>query len=228
LVGVAVKAAGLTERSRSGTTSGNRNFIPCEPGDFPEGEVMSVPSTGAIGVLAGLAVLSGLFVWAYNRLIRLRNLARSSWSDIDVMLRKRHDLVGNLVETVKGYAAFEKTTLLGVTEARARAMRASGPGPRGREETSLGESLSSLFAVVEDYPDLKASESFLALQKQLAELENGIEYARRYYNAVVRDYNTAAETFPSTIVASLFRFERKEFFQVGSPQERERTDVRFS
>ncbi len=187
-----------------------------------------MPSTGAIGVLAGLAVLSGLFVWAYNRLIRLRNLARSSWSDIDVMLRKRHDLVGNLVETVKGYAAFEKTTLLGVTEARARAMRASGPGPRGREETSLGESLSSLFAVVEDYPDLKASESFLALQKQLAELENGIEYARRYYNAVVRDYNTAAETFPSTIVASLFRFERKEFFQVGSPQERERTDVRFS
>jgi len=187
-----------------------------------------VQTTGTTLSIALLAALSGLLVWLYNRLVRLRNLSRSSWSDIDVMLRKRHDLVGNLVETVKGYAAFEKTTLLGVTEARTRAMRAAGPGERGREETSLGESLSSLFAVAENYPDLKASESFLTLQKQLAELENGIEYARRYYNAVVRDYNTATETFPSTIVASLFGFGRKEFFQVASPQERDRTDVRFS
>lgn len=185
-------------------------------------------TTGSTLAIALLAALSGLLVWLYNRLVRLRNLSRSAWSDIDVMLRKRHDLVGNLVETVKGYAAFEKTTLLGVTEARTRAMRAAGLGERGREESSLGESLSSLFAVAENYPDLKASESFLTLQTQLAELENGIEYARRYYNAVVRDYNTVTETFPSTIVASLFGFERKEFFQVASPQERERTDVRLS
>jgi len=187
-----------------------------------------VHTTGTTLAIALVAALSALLVWLYNRLVRLRNLSRSAWSDIDVMLRKRHDLVGNLVETVKGYAAFEKTTLLGVTEARTRAMRAAGLGERGREESSLGESLSSLFAVAENYPDLKASESFLTLQKQLAELENGIEYARRYYNAVVRDYNTVTETFPSTIVASLFGFERKEFFRVASPQERERTDVRLS
>lgn len=185
-------------------------------------------STGTIATLAVVSVLSGALVWLYNRLVRLRNLVRSSWSDIDVMLRKRHDLVGNLVETVRGYAAFEKSTLQGVTEARSRAMRAAGPAEKGPEEGTLGRSLSSLFAVAEHYPDLKASESFLALQKQLAELENGIEYARRYYNAVVRDYNSATETFPSTLVASLFGFAREEFFRLDSPAERERTDVRLS
>ncbi|GAB4362371.1 MAG: LemA family protein [Deltaproteobacteria bacterium] len=185
-------------------------------------------TTGGIVSITAAAGVAGAGVWLYNRLVRLRNLSRSSWSDIDVMLRKRHDLVGNLVETVKGYAAFEKATLQGVTEARARAMRAAGPAEKGPEEGSLGKSLSSLFAVAENYPDLKASESFLTLQKQLAELENGIEYARRYYNAVVRDYNTATETFPSTIVASLFGFGPEEFFQVESPREREATDVRVS
>jgi len=188
-----------------------------------------VPTTiGSIGVLAVTAGLSGYLVWLYNRLVRLRNLVRSSWSDIDVMLRKRYDLVGNLIEAVKGYAAFEKATLLGVTEARTRAMRAAGPAEKGPEEGTLGKSLSSLFAVAENYPDLKASESFLTLQKQFAELENGIEYARRYYNAVVRDYDTATETFPSTLVASLFGFAREEFFRLDSPAERERTDVRIS
>jgi len=159
-----------------------------------------VQSTGTIATLAVVSVLSGALVWLYNRLVRLRNLVRSSWSDIDVMLRKRHD----------------------------RAMRAAGPAEKGPEEGTLGRSLSSLFAVAENYPELKASESFLALQKQLAELENGIEYARRYYNAVVRDYNSATETFPSTLVASLFGFAREEFFRLDSPAERERTDVRLS
>jgi len=187
-----------------------------------------VQSTGTIGALAVVAALAGCLVWLYNRLVRLRNLSRSSWSDIDVMLRKRYDLVVNLVETVKGYAAFEKTTLLGVTEARTRAMQADSPAQKGKEDSVLGERLSSLFALAEGYPDLKASESFLALQKQLAELENGIEYARRYYNAVVRDYNTATETFPSTLVASLFGFAREEYFRLDSPAERERTDVRIS
>ena len=188
-----------------------------------------MPTTiGSIGVLAVIAGLSGYLVWLYNRLVRLRNLVRASWSDIDVFLKKRYDLVGNLVETVKGYAAHEKTTLLGVTEARARAMRAEGPGEKGKEETALGETLKSLFAVAEGYPDLKANESFLTLQKQLAELENGIEFARRYYNAVVRDYNTATETFPSTLVASIFGFIREEFFRLETPAERERTDVRLS
>ena len=185
-------------------------------------------SIETIAGLAAVAGISGCLVWLYNRLVRLRNLARSSWSDIDVLLKKRHDLVGNLVETVKGYADYEKDTLIGVTEARARAMRAEGPGKRGKEESALGEKLATLFAVAESYPDLKANESFLELQKQLAEIENGIEYARRYYNAVVRDYNTATETFPSNLVASSFGFGGAEFFQLDSPRERERTDVRLS
>ncbi len=183
---------------------------------------------GTIGLIAAVSVLSGCLVWLYNRLVKLRNLSRSSWSDIDVLLKKRHDLVGNLVETVKGYAEYEQAVIFGVTEARARAMRAAGPGEKGKEEASLGEKLSSLFAVAENYPDLKADESFLTLQKQLVEIENGIEYARRYYNAVVRDYNTATETFPSNLIAPGLGFERAEFFRLDSPQERERTDVRLS
>jgi LemA protein len=185
-------------------------------------------TTGTVAALAAVAVLSGYLVWLYNRLVRLRNLSRSSWSDIDVLLKKRHDLVGNLVEVVKGYADYEKATLLGVTDARARAMRAEGPAERGKEEDVLRGRLSSLFAVAEAYPGLKANESYLELQKQLAEIENGIEYARRYYNAVVRDYNTAAETFPSNLAAPVLGFGRGEFFQLDSPAERERTDVRLS
>jgi LemA protein len=184
-----------------------------------------------IGTLAPLAAIAGASVYGvllFNRLVRLRNLVRSSWSDIDVMLRKRHDLVGNLVETVKGYAAHERTTLQAVTEVRARAMRASGPAGRGKEEAVLGDGISSLLALAEGYPDLKASDSFLALQKQLADLENGIEYARRYYNAVVRDFNTATETFPSNLVSSPFGFTREEFFRLDSAKEGERVDVRLS
>lgn len=183
------------------------------------------------GTVLGIACIAGVSVlvaWLYNRLVRLRNLVRSSWSDIDVFLKKRHDLVENLVETVKGYAAHEKTTLQGVTEARANAMRAAGPGEKGKQEAVLEGRLAALLAVAEGYPDLKASEGFLALQKQLVELENGIEYARRYYNAVVRDYNSETETFPSTLVASLFRFAPGEFFRLDSPKEGERTDVRLS
>ncbi|MBE0603582.1 MAG: DUF2207 domain-containing protein, partial [Deltaproteobacteria bacterium] len=184
--------------------------------------------TGTVAIFAAVAGILSFLAWLYNRLVRLRNLSRSSWSDIDVLLKKRHDLVGNLVEAVKGYAAYEKSVLQGVTEARARAMRAEGPGERGKEENLLREKVASLFAVAESYPDLKASESYLLLQKQLAEIENGIEYARRYYNAVVRDYNTAAETFPSNLFSRAFGFGPAEFFQLDAPGERERTDVRLS
>jgi len=184
--------------------------------------------TGTLAAAAVLASFSGLLAWLYNRLVRLRNLSRSSWSDIDVLLKKRHDLVENLVETVKGYAGYEQATLLEVTEARARAVRASGPADRGKEEAVLGERVSSLFAVAENYPALKASGGYLLLQKQLVEIENSIEYARRYYNAVVRDYNTATETFPSNLVAPLFGFRGAEYFQLDSPAERERIDARLS
>jgi LemA protein len=183
---------------------------------------------GAVWGFACIAGAAVLVAWLYNRLVRLRNLVRSSWSDIDVFLKKRYDLVDNLVEAVKGYAAHEKTTLQGVTEARTSAMRAARVGERGEREAVLEGRLAALIALAEGYPDLKASEGFLALQKQLVELENGIEYARRYYNAVVRDYNSATETFPSTLVASFFRFAPGEFFRLDSPKEGERTDVRLS
>jgi LemA protein len=184
--------------------------------------------TGTVAVIAAVAGITVYLVWLYNRLVRLRNLSRSSWSDIDVLLKKRHDLVGNLVEVVKGYAGYEKSVLQGVTDARSRAMRAEGPGERGKEESGLREKLSSLIAVAENYPDLKASQVYLELQKQLAEIENGIEYARRYYNAVVRDYTTATETFPANLFARPFGFGPAEYFQLDSPSERGRTDVRLS
>ena len=182
--------------------------------------------TGTLVTAAVLAASSGLLAWLYNRLVRLRNLSRASWSDIDVLLKKRHDLVDNLVETVKGYAGYEQATLLEVTEARARAVRAAGPAERGTEEAALGERITSLFAVAEKYPALKAGEGYLQLQKQFVEIENGIEYARRYYNAVVRDYNTATETFPANLIAPLLGFRGAQFFQLDSPAERERTDAR--
>ncbi|MGZ8441732.1 MAG: LemA family protein [Candidatus Deferrimicrobiaceae bacterium] len=182
--------------------------------------------TGMLIAAAALASLSGLLAWLYNRLVRLRNLSLSSWSDIDVLLKKRHDLVENLVETVKGYAEYEQATLLEVTEARARAVRAAGPAERGTEEAALGERITSLFAVAEKYPALKAGEGYLQLQKQFVEIEDGIEYARRYYNAVVRDYNTATETFPANLVAPLLGFREAEYFRLDSPAERERTDAR--
>jgi len=182
----------------------------------------------SIMVVAGLAVALTATVILYNRLVRLRNTLRASWSDIDILLKKRHDLVPNLVEVVKGYAAHEQRTLSGVTEARARAMRAVDPTNKGREENLFTDALKSLFAVAEGYPDLKANTSFLELQGQLVEIENGIEYARRYYNAVVRDYNTMTETFPSNLVASGFGFVRGKFFELSSPGERDRVDVSFS
>jgi len=182
--------------------------------------------TGTLVTAAVLAASSGLLAWLYNRLVRLRNLSRASWSDIDVLLKKRHDLVDNLVETVKGYAGYEQATLLEVTEARARAVRAAGPAERGTEEAALGERITSLFAVAEKYPALKAGEGYLQLQKQFVEIEDGIEYARRYYNAVVRDYNTATETFPANLIAPLLGFRGAQFFQLDSPAERERTDAR--
>ena len=179
----------------------------------------------ALFALIALIVIGAIFL--YNRLIRLRNLVRSSWSDIDVFLKKRHDLAGNLVETVKGYAAHEKTTLTGVTEARSMAMQAQSPAQKGEGENALSAAIKSLFAVAERYPDLKANENFLDLQRQLTDLENDIANSRRYYNAVVRDYNTAIETFPANTISSSLGFSKEEFFRLGSEDEREVTNVRF-
>jgi len=178
-------------------------------------------------ILGIIVVLLFVGIGIYNKLIRLRNTVKSSWSDIDVQCKKRYDLVPNLVETVKGYASHEKTVFEKVTQARSMAMQAASPAEMAKAENMLRDTLKSLFAVAEAYPELKANANFLQLQSQLQELENNIEYARRYYNAVVRDFNITIESFPSNLVASSFNFKQAEFFELETP-EAERKPVKVS
>lgn len=169
------------------------------------------------------------FIAIYNKLVKLRNTVRSSWSDIDVHLKKRYDLVPNLVETVKGYATHEKTVFEKVTEARSMAMQSVSPADKARAENMLRDTLKSLFAVAEAYPELKANANFIQLQTHLKDLEDNIESARRYYNAVVRDLNTLIESIPSNIVAALGGFKHEEFFELEAPgAERQPVKVSFS
>lgn len=180
-------------------------------------------------ILIAVAIIVVAVISIYNKLVRLRNTVKSSWSDIDVQCKKRYDLVPNLVETVKGYAAHEKSVFEKVTQARSMAMQASSPGEVAKAENMLRDTLKSLFAVAEAYPELKANANFQQLQTQLQELENSIESARRYYNAVVRDYNTTTESFPSNLIASQFKFEKAEFFELEEPTaERKAPKVSFS
>ncbi len=180
-------------------------------------------------ILIILAILVIAVVTIYNKLIRLRNTVKSSWSDIDVQCKKRYDLVPNLVETVKGYASHERTVFEKVTEARSMAMRANSPAEMAKAENMLRDTLKSLFAVAEAYPELKANANFMQLQSQLQELENNIEYARRYYNAVVRDFNVLIESFPSNLIASQFNFKQAELFQLEAPEiEKKPVKVSFS
>ena len=172
-----------------------------------------------------LAVLLG-GVLVYNSLVRLRETGETAWSDIDVQLKRRHDLVPNLVETVKGYAGHERETLEAVIEARSRAISADGPEARSRAEAGLTEALRHLFALSESYPELRATENFRHLQRTLVDLEDDIQKSRRYYNAVVRDYNTRVGQVPSNVVARLFGFREREFFRAGA-DERDAPDVRF-
>lgn len=184
---------------------------------------------GMLGIAVGFTVLLVLFVVViYNKLVNLRNTAQSSWSDIDVQLKKRYDLVPNLVETVKGYASHEKAVFEKVTEARSMATKASSPEEKARTENVFRDTLKSLFAVAEAYPELKANTNFIQLQSQLKELEDNIESARRYYNAVVRDLNTLIESFPSNVIASSFKFQKQEFFGLEAPDvERKPVKVSF-
>lgn len=181
--------------------------------------IMVVFGLGTAVIIAGITI--------YNKLIKLRNTVKSSWSDIDVHLKKRYDLVPNLVETVKGYASHERSVFEKVTEARSMAMQAASPADKARAENMLRDTLKSLFAVAEAYPELKANANFMQLQSQLKELEDNIEYARRYYNAVVRDFNILIESFPSNIVAGMFSFKQEEFFELEAP-EAERKPVKVS
>ena len=178
-------------------------------------------------ILIVVAVLVIAVIAIYNKLVRLRNTVKSSWSDIDVQCKKRYDLVPNLVETVKGYASHEKAVFEKVTQARSMGMQASSPAEMAKAENMLRDTLKSLFAVAEAYPELKANANFLQLQSQLQELENNLESARRYYNAVVRDYNILIESFPSNLIASQFGFKQEELFQLEAP-EVERKPVKVS
>ena len=178
--------------------------------------------------LLGVAGAALYGVVMYNQLVRLRNSGESAWSDIDVQLKRRHELVPNLVETVKGYASHERGTFEQVTRARSQAMQASGPGGKAEAEGQLSQALKSLFAVAEAYPELRANQNFLSLQGELSKLEDAIQNARRYYNAVVRDLNTRCESFPSNLVASSFGFEQAEYFELDRAAERSAPSVSFS
>jgi LemA protein len=164
-------------------------------------------------VIAIVATVLVIAVALYNRLVRGRNRVDTAWSDIDVQLQRRHDLVPQLVKAVDAYAKFERATLEAVTELRAEAMRTTDIEQRGKVEEALGSSVQRLIAVAENYPDLKASQNFLNLQNQLVETENYLQFARRYYNGSVREYDTMTEVVPGNIVAGLFGFETRSYFQ---------------
>jgi LemA protein len=164
---------------------------------------------------------------AFNGFVVLKNRTKEAWADIDVQLKRRYDLIPNLVETVKGYATHEKELFEKVTQARANAMSAQGPKDKAGAENMLSDTLKSLFAVSENYPDLKASTNFLELQRELTDTEDKIQAARRFYNTNVRDLNIKVESFPSSIVASAFGFKQMELFQTANEAEKQPVAVKF-
>ncbi len=161
-----------------------------------------------------LVLVAGIAI--YNRLIGSRNRATTAWSDIDVQLQRRHDLIPRLVSAVDQYAQYEKATLEAVTTLRAEAIQTAGVRAKGEAEEKLSSGLERIIALAENYPDLKANDNFLKLQSELVETENYLQFARRYYNGSVRHFNTMTETVPSNIIATWFRFEQKDFFQKSS------------
>lgn len=175
-------------------------------------------------VLAVVAVLALWVVFSYNSFVRLVNRTKEAWADIDVQLKRRYDLIPNLVSTVQGYAAHERATLDSVTSARAAAMNAEGPA-KAQAENMLSETLKSLFAVSEAYPDLKANTNFLELQRELSDTENKIQAARRFYNGNVRDLNTAIESFPGNVIAGAFSFKQMDLFELAEGEQAARQPV---
>lgn len=184
--------------------------------------------TGLI-VVAVIAAL--VFFWGvgiYNGLVQLRNAVKNAWSQIDVQLKRRHDLIPNLVETAKGYMTHERETLESVTRARNFAVQAQSPGAAGKAEGGLSQALANFFAVAEQYPDLKANQNFLALQEELTSTENKIGFARQAYNDSVMQFNNKVEMFPGNIVANMFAFRQSEFFEIENAAEKEAPKVSFS
>ncbi|KAA0257343.1 LemA family protein [Deferribacter autotrophicus] len=175
-------------------------------------------------IIIGLIILLFLMlIYYYNKFVKLKNQVDESWSGIDVQLKRRYDLIPNLVETVKEYAKHEKETLENVVKARNMAMNAKNVEEKAQAENMLTGALKTIFALAENYPDLKANKNFLNLQNTLSEIEDNIQNARRYYNAVVRDYNILCEAFPSVIIANMFGFKKREFFEI---EEAERKNVK--
>lgn len=169
-----------------------------------------------------VGIVVALVVYAFNSLAQLRNLVANAWADIDVYLKRRADLIPNLVETTKAYSGFERDTLESVTQARSEAITAgSNPGARAEAENRLASRVHQIIAIAEQYPELKASTQYLRLQEELSEAEDKISYARQYYNAAVRDLNTTIDRFPQNLVASTFGFKRAEFFSLDEPDQRE-------
>ncbi len=180
-----------------------------------------------IAIVIILLVLGLIIAGMYNSLVQLRVRADSAWSDIDVQLKRRHDLIPNLVETVKGYAAHEKGTFENVARYRSAAMAATSTEDRAQAEGALTQALRGLLAVAEAYPQLQASQQFQSLQNSLSEIETALQNARRYYNAVVRDLNTRIQSFPTNIIAGMFNFKERQFFEIAEPTERNVPAVKF-
>ncbi len=178
-----------------------------------------------VGVIIAVIIL--LLIVLYNGLAQLRVRADSAWSDIDVQLKRRHDLIPNLVETVKGYASHEKGTFENIARYRSAAMSATSVDEKAQAEGQLTQALRGLLAVAENYPQLRASEQFTSLQNNLTDTENAIQNSRRYYNAVVRDLNTKIATFPSNIIAGMFSFQPRQFFQTETAEDRATPVVKF-
>lgn len=179
-------------------------------------------------IIIGVVAIFLLYaVSIYNRLVKLKNLVQEAWSGIDVMLKKRHDLIPNLVETVKGYATHERETLESVTRARNQAVAAGSVEAKEAAEKNLNQAMMNLFAVAEQYPDLKANANFQQLQAELTSIENDIEKSRRYYNGTARENNTLVESFPSNIVANMYKFEKVAYFELENIADREVPTVKF-
>ncbi|RYE07722.1 MAG: LemA family protein [Hyphomicrobiales bacterium] len=180
-------------------------------------------------ILGIVVVVVGYGIMAYNNLVRQRQLSQEGWSGIDVQLKRRTDLIPNLMEAVKGYMGHERETLQAVTEARTAAQAAQNGSPeeRARAEGMLSGALGKLFAVAEAYPDLKASQNFMQFQGELSNTENEIQLSRRYYNGTARDLNTAVESFPSNVVANFFKFEKVQYFELENPADRAVPTVKF-
>ncbi len=182
--------------------------------------------TASYIILGIVVVLVGWFVFTFNSLVLHRNRCKEAWADIDVQLKRRYDLIPNLIDTVKGYMAHEKDVLQKVTEMRAVAMQGGSIADRAENENMLTDALKSIFALSENYPDLKANENFMELQRELADTENKIQAARRFYNGTVRDFNTKIEQVPTNIVAKLFGFRNREFFELSDDEQEAREPIK--